>query len=242
MKVAVLLATYNKQACLPNTLKSISAQETDHEIQVVVVDDGSLIDPKPIVDQFYPGAVYKRFKDRISFVFSQGHGMQLMDTDTDVVVIQSCDVMYMTPKVIDALVSRVAPDVFTLAHVRNVPVDGIECFGPEPVDGRWRFNTPGMNELFNRWNLTTGTNIYSGSLRPSGDWLFFLGAIRMDDAFRIGFHQNGCDVVVQHRLKELKFRPVFMDDVPATHQHHPWAHKWPCPILSSCEYHCSRKS
>lgn len=237
MKASILLATYNKEACLPNTLRSIALQKTSFPFEVLVTDDCSLISPQQIVKTYLPEAKFYRYPHHAGFVFSQGRGMTDMDPDSDIVVIQSCDVMYLSENVLEELCTSVTPGHFAMAHVRNVDVAGMTLFKSAPLG----WHLPGIIHLRNKFLETKGTNIYSGTQRPSGDWLLFLGAMRTEDAFRIGFHENCCDVVVQQKIKENGLKPIFRDDVFAVHQHHPWAHRWPCPVINQCSYWCSRK-
>ena len=234
MKVAVLLATFNKNDCLPNTLWSLSRQKTSFPVEVCIVDDCSDIDPKLIIEQFLPGAKYKRLDKHVGTQFSQSRCLDMVSSDTDVVVIQSADVMCIQDDVLERLCKGLdgyADGYFSMAQVRNISV---------PPD-YWRAPEDGFERLRAMYGAVQGTNIYSGSRRPSGDWLLFLGAMTKADAYKINFDYRCCDIVVQHRLKEEGVQPIFADYLWAIHQHHPWTHKWPCSIVDSCEYWCSRK-
>jgi len=232
MKAAILLATYNKLECLPNTFYSIKRQETSFPVEVCIVDDRSdFPGPERFVQFFLPDAKYKRLEKHVGTQFSQSKCLELISDDTDIVIIQSCDVMYLQDDLIEKLCEGVTDGKFAMAGVKNVSV---------PID-YWRDRETGIQQLNQEYESTQGINIYSGTGRPSRDWLLFLGAMTVNDAYKIDFDFRCCDVVVQQRIREEGLQPIFRDDLHAIHQLHPPAHRWPCSIVDSCEYWCSRK-
>ena len=233
MKASIFLATYNKGECLRNTLSSIVRQETSFPFEVCIVDDVSEKDPLPHIEEILQGKVdftYKRLGKHVGGQFSQSICTEIMSPDSTVAVIQSCDVMYLQEDVLEELCLAIKPGFFSMATVKNIPVDPKmhSCYTEVDAD------TLG-------WDQVQGIDIYSGKDRPSRDWLFFLGGMTREDLFKIDFDYRCCDVVVQQRMKEQGMRPIFLDHVKAVHQLHPPAHMWPCSIVDRCEYWCSRK-
>ena len=264
MKASILLATYNKNDCLPNTLYSIARQKVSFPFEVCIVDDISIVDPEPIVRKFFymegeslPSdeswhegyepfdkywgagyAKYQRLDKHVGGQFSQSLCCNMMDEDSDIVIIQSCDVMYLQDNTIQHLCDAVRPGYFTMAIVKNIAVKPnlYEDYDEEiePILANW-------DQISITANPTQGINIYSGKDRPGGDWLFFLGAMTKEDLLKIDFDYRCCDVVVQQKIKERGMQPIFLDDIKAVHQKHPPADLWPCSIVDRCEYWCKRK-
>lgn len=50
MKISVIIRTYNEQTYLGELLKKINGQQTDHEVEVIVVDSGSTDQTRPIAE------------------------------------------------------------------------------------------------------------------------------------------------------------------------------------------------
>ena len=253
MKASILLATYNKNDCLPNTLYSIARQKVSFPFEVCIVDDISIVDPEPIVRKFFDiegsktyfsgkdsnssaltnaHAKYKKLYNHVGGQFSQSLCCDMMDKDTDIVIIQSCDVMYLQDNTIQRLCDTVKPGYFTMAIVKNIAVK----------PNLWEDYDEEIKPVLANWDQTQGINIYSGKDRPGGDWLFFLGAMTKEDLLKIDFDYRCCDVVVQQKIKEHGMQPIFLEDVKAVHQKHPPADLWPCSIVDRCEYWCKRKT
>lgn len=231
MKASILLATYNKDDCLPNTLYSISKQETTFPFETVIVDDVSLIDPEPTVRKFLPDAEYLRLEKHVGTQFSQSRCFDFISPDSTVVVIQSCDVMYVDSKALDTICKLVVPGEFVLPEVKNVSV----------LPTMFESFDESISALMESYEAVEGSDIYQGINRPKGDWLMFLGAVGKDDAMKIDFHNRCCDIAVQRRIMEVGFKPLFVNEVKAVHQKHSPADRWPCSIVDSCEYWCARK-
>lgn len=231
MKASILIATYSKPECLPNTLYSISRQKTIYPFEVCIVDDISDVDPEPVVRKYLPGAKYKRLESHVGGQFSQSKCFDIMSPDVDMVVMQSCDVMCIDDEVFDRMFGVVGRGVFVMPEVRNT-------FIPPGFCNQWDKNHPSAVRVFEE---AEGTNIYQGTKRPSGDWLIFLGAMMLEDARRIGLHNRCCDIAIQQRIKEVGLEPKFID-VRAIHQKHPSTARSSCSIVDSCEYWCARKA
>jgi len=234
MKASILLATYNKNECLPNTLYSISQQKTTFPVEVCVVDDCSDVDPEPIIKKFVPDAKYKRLEKHVGLPYFQSICCELMSEDSDIVIIQSSDVMYLGNSVIQNLCDAVKPGFFSMATVKNISV-GDKLYQHDILYGDT------TKTFIKNWDQVQGIHIYSGKDRPGGDWLLFLGAMTKDDMIKIDFDYRCCDVIVQQKIKEKGLQPIFLDEVKAVHQKHPPADLWPCSIVDSCEYWCRRK-
>lgn len=234
MKAAIFMSIYNKNEPLPNVLYTISRQKTSFPFEVCIVDDGSDVSPEPIVRKFLPDVRFKSL-GRIGFVSAYGKSFDLVSDDVDVIVVQSAEVMYLQDDLIERLCLAVKSKRFTMAHVKNVEVDPFAYkYFDDPNNGR--------AGLVSRWEETGGIDVYSGSDRPGGDWLLFLGAMRREDLELTGFRTRACDIVMQHKMKEHGLTPIFMDDLKAIHQKHPPAHGWPCHLVDQCEYWCIRKA
>lgn len=231
--VSIFLANHNKTEALRYTLISLARQKASFPFEVCLVDDGSERDPLPFIEDVTRDLdfKYRRYTPGIGFPLSQGRCIELANPEANIIVVQSVDVLYLGTDTLERLVAPVEPGRFTLAGVKNIQVN----------PGSFATFEKFANSVNCIWNAVKGIHVYSGSDRPGGDWLFFLGALTRGDFFRIRFPENGCDVVVQHRLKETGMKPVFLDDVRAVHQWHVPNHLFPCPIMDKCEYTCGRK-
>ncbi len=228
MKVSIFLATYEKNECLSNTLYSISRQKTTFPLEVCIVDDCSTVDPEPIVREFLPDAKYVRLEKHVGTQFSQSLCFQFMSPDTDIVIVQSVDVMYLGLNVLEEMCRLIELGKFVMPGVRNVmvPTDAYKDSGYDFSDG---------------YENAVGYDIYQGVDRPSKDWLLFLSALTKDDLVEIDFPNRCCDVCIQHKIKEVGLEPIFVKSVKGIHQKHPPAHMHPCSIVDSCEIWCARK-
>lgn len=233
MKAAIFMSTYNKNESLANALYTISRQKTNFPFEVCIVDDGSDVSPEPIIRKFLPDAKYKAL-GRIGFVAAGGKSFDLVSDDVDVIVVQSAEVMYLQDDLVERLCLAVEPKKFTVAHVKNITVDSFMYKYFDDLNN-------GRSGLLGQWEGTSGIDVYSGSDRPGGDWLLFLGAMRREDLELVGFRNRCCDVVIQQKMKEHGLTPIFMDDLKAIHQKHPPAHGWPCRLVDQCPYWCLRK-
>jgi len=235
MKASILLATYNKNSCLRNTLYSITRQKTDFPFEVCIVDDVSEEDPLPIIREMFQGSgipyFYEQLPKHVGGQFSQSLCMGLMSPDSTIGIVQSCDVMYVQDDLLQRLCAPVRPRFFSMAGVKNILID------PEA----YLYYNKVVDGVLSIWDSVKGVNIYSGINRPGGDWLLFLGAMTREDLLKIAFDYWSCDIVIQQKIKEKGLKPVFLDEVKAVHQQHPPAHLWPCSAVDRCEYWCRRK-
>lgn len=235
MKASLLMSTYNKNDCLPNTLYSISRQETSFPFEVCIVDDGSDINPEPIIREFLPNAKYKRFEKRIGFekVLSDGF-ISLVSNDTNIVIIQSCDIIHTQPFLVEELCKNVKPRSMSMTEVKSFSVE---------LDMYKNFDLK-VKEYLSTWDSIPG-RYYSGSKRPPNkgyiDYIFFLAAMYKEDLYYINYHICDCDCVVNYNIKFKKIIPIFVDHLKGIHQEHK-RNKYPgCSLIKTCKIACRRK-
>jgi len=250
MKASILMSTYNKNECLSNTLYSISKQKTSFPFEVCIADDGSKIDPEPIIRKFLPDAKYKKY-EHIGFEFILSKGLtDLVDPTSDIVIIQSCDVLYSQPFIVEEICKSVKPNSISMAEVKCLPIkpDMFENFDNN------------INYYLNNWEILKG-KYYSGSRREPNnelipkhmrnkkidrkkyiDYYFFLGAMFKKDLYRyVHYDICDCDCVVNYNLKFHKIKPIYMDNLKGIHQLHK-RNKYPgCSLLNTCKVVCRRK-
>jgi glycosyltransferase involved in cell wall biosynthesis len=227
------MSTYNKNEYLPNTLFSISRQKTSFPFEVCVADDGSTIDPEPIIKQFLPEAKYKRFNKRIGFETILSKALALADPLSDIVIAQSSDVVYLQPFIIEELCKNLKPHSIVMAEVKNVSVS-LEMYKNFDIE---------VEKIFSNWGSCG--RVYSGSKRPPSrgytEYIFFLGSIFKSDLYSLGYDKCDCDCVVDYNLKLNKFSPIFLDNLKGIHQTHQ-RNRYPgCSFIKTCKISCRRK-
>lgn len=162
---SVCMATHNREKVLPHVLESILRQETPFRCEVIVVDDSST-DNTPEVVAKYP-VMYVRLERgegyrnpslprNVAYKLARG----------DVIIAQSDDVVHATDDAIFRLVRELAPNTFSLAHVRNTDLNGVDVPIGDAV-------------------VLTGTE----NPRP----FFFLGAIFREHVYAIGGNDERFD-------------------------------------------------
>ena len=227
-KISICMATYNKNELLPNTLYAISQQDIgEHECEICIVDDGSAVDPEPIIRQYAPYAKYKRLEPQEGFIYSAAHCMDLMSPDTDVVILMSSDVVMMQDFTIQELASHLSPRQIALAEVMDAPV----------APDAW--STNGLEHYSRHWDdFMSYRACHVGRMRPN-EWLFFLGAILKEDLDEVWENRICCDAVTHQTMRTLGFDAVLLPYVRGLHQRH--EKLWPeCPIVPSCPFYCGR--
>lgn len=250
MKVSILMATYNKNEILPNVLYSIAKQNPPFSYDVCIVDDHSDIDPEPIIKKFIPNARYKRLDKHTGFIEPYSYCFRnIVPKDTDIVILQSCEVIHAQNNTMEELCKFVGERTITLAEVVDIPIN---------INLYQNFDTE-IKEILSNWNNYMITNIqkadkeesetqiskieytlqtrYSGKNYPG--WLFFLGAIRKDDLEKIEYGKNSCDAVIAPKMRSLNFKAEY-PDVKGIHQRHSKIIYY-CPIVKECEYECGRR-
>lgn len=227
-KASVLLAHYNKNPCLPNTLAGYARQQTTFPIEYCFLDDHSEIDPQPVVKKYLPQAKYKRLTETAGTQFSLGKAFEMIDDATDVVVITSCDVFPLQTFALDRLCEAAAEGAPAMPEVSDQVVPG----------GVYENFDAYCEHALKGW-VGSSQWIFLGSKRPL--LYLFLGAVHRKDLEAIDFRHNCCDVVVDYKLREhAGAKPQWMDDLKAIHQHH-CSVKYPCAILKDCPFYCYRR-
>lgn len=226
MKVSLLIAHYNKNECLPNTLYSIARQKTSFPFEVCFVDDCSDIDPKPIVDKFLPDAKYLRLDKNAGSQFVRKYCMDMMDKDSDTVVILSTDVIITSKLGVKILCSNLQKRRIAFAEVRNIKVS---------PDLYLKFDKEVEGIIYDNWI----GEIYSGVQRKQ-HWYMFFSAINLIDLKQVEFDKNNCDVLIDYKFRKNGIYPIYFPDIKGIHQQHE-SIIYPCKVLKECPHLCYRK-
>mgnify|MGYP000274074561 CR=1 FL=1 len=206
---------------------SIARQKVDYPLYICIRDDHSDIDPEPVIREYFPNAIYERNEKQEGFDVVFGDSLKLVPEDTDVVILQSADVVHAEEYLINVLIDNVEPQVFTTVTVANADV---------PQDMYKNFEK-GVEKVFKDW-LVEGRFTRAGVGRR---WYFFLGAMYKKDLESFGlFGKPLCDVVLSDTMMERGIRPKFLVDLHGIHCNHPptWI---PCKNLHTCKKRCKLK-
>lgn len=225
MKATLYMATYNKNDLLPNTLYSIARQKTSFPYEVCIVDDCSDIDPEPIIRKFIPNAKYKRLDKQQGFDAVTTHVLDLASDDSDIIIMQSADVIHYSEDTIERLCKGVGNKTICMARVNNT----------NPPRDMYKNFEKHLPEVLKQWE--------SGQTRGHpGSPLFFLGAISRKDYESIkcisGPH---CDEMLRREMKSSQYSFVFPEGLIGFHQHHDTT-TVPCKRLSECDINCRLKN
>ncbi len=239
-KIAVFMPTRNRREVLPNALYSLSLQETTFPWELCVSDDGSDIDPEPLLKEFFPTVRYKRYTESKGFTKCFDGCFDVISNDVDVIVMQSSDIIHTSPNSLENLVANVAPSKVAIANVVDIEIS---------TDFYKRFDQ-NMQEILDHWDsykttidLKLGNRIYSCSTQYTspGSPLFFLGAIMRKDLEKIGFKGCNCDARTTQNMIRFGIIPTFFSELKTIHQRHTKATPI-CPIEKDCSVYCIRKS
>lgn len=227
MNAAILICLYNKNECLPNTLKGLSIQKTTFPWKVIVLNDMSPEDPRPILEKHYPTAEYYELDKRYGGRVTRSKFFDYIDDSVDTLLWLSADVIMLQDNIVQELCSRTEKKKFTLGYVKNHEV-------LPTVHETFDFF---RNQILDMWDiLPEGRKVYSGRKRPDGGWYLFMGAIRKDDAITAGMRDTGCcDAIVHEYMKNNGLSPTYCDDLKGIHQYHPYV-QHTCLAIGSCEY------
>jgi len=225
MKASIIMCTRNKNICLSNTLYSIKRQITNIPYEVCILDENSIIDPKPIIDRILPEAKYKRLEKQVGFGLAHKMVMNLVSDDSDIIIIQSSDVMWIQKDILQKLCKNVFKHTICLPEVHNLTVN------------RYFYKNFEEDVLLRKIKRSK-TQIYSGSKR-SNVWFFFLGSILKKDLEEIG--GMWCDVRMDNLMRFLNFKAKYLDNLKAIHQKHERTSREKCGLEHICGTLCKER-
>jgi len=226
MKATLLLATFNKNECLPNVLASIARQEISFQFDVCVFDDASAEDPKPIVDKFLPRYKYQRAQKSFGTHHSIPECFKMADEDSDVIIMMSSDVIIAEPFGIEKLCKGIGSMKVAMAEVKNIE-----------VSPNLHKNFDDISKVLAKWGKYK--RFYCCGPKRMGFWLF-LAALRREDFLKAGFDKLVCDRINTLRgggMKGKGFIGNCVHEVKAIHQKHAWM-THPCSF-TDCDYAAS---
>ena len=242
MKVAILLATHNKEKELPNVLYSIARQKTSFPFEVCIVDDCSKVDPEPIIREFLPDAKYKRLDEWLPFDLAPNLCLDMVSDDVDVIVLMSSDVIVLQDDSIERLCERVGDKKVVFGEVVNSPVSEVFCEKFDKRAGKvlkkWEQYVNGQTKIQMNDPYCRRRYKHTGRLKPTA-WLFFLGAITKEDIIDLGYRENCCDAIMAPKMKESGFDAEILTYVRGLHQNH-LKQSHSCDVSDTCNYYCSR--
>ncbi len=222
MKVSILMATFNKFDCLPNTIVSITNQLTTHELQLVVVDDVSLACPYGIFNSLR-GTIPLAFLPLNHHVgFKRSLSMGYAHLNSDAVIIMSCDTMFGDRDLLQTLIDSLEPGVCTMPEVRNLPVSPDLYQFPELIPRYLNEDLIQMTKYPGDFGEpSVDFQFYAGPRQPDPNnrWYFFLGAILKKDLDRTTFSEVCYDVAFHNSLKSIGMKMNYIPKV-AIHQTH----------------------
>ena len=228
MKAAVLIAHYNKNAQLRNTLTGIAKQVVTFPFEVCIVDDHSTVDPLPDIVNAFPNVKfkYKRLEKNVYAQYTQKYCYDLVSDDVDTIIIMSCDVIMVDTNIIEELCQR----LYTLKGRHVVTGDVRNINFSEGACKDFEFEIDKAMEV---WDIS---QTYSNPIRL----YLFMTAIKRSILDASEFKNNNCDMVMDASLRRLSCAHGIYDDLRAIHQKHPSVIH-PCPIVDQCTFPCMRK-
>jgi glycosyltransferase involved in cell wall biosynthesis len=155
MKASITIATHNRADALDKTLASIFRQHVSFPFEVIVVDDGSNDHTSDVLVK-YPVIMSRIERAPVHRNPAPARNLAITMAQSDILIMQSDDVMHQSPDTIETLVREVEthPQSAVLATVLNVDAN----------------------------NTVLGTYV-SRRVRRA---FFFLGAIRREHIYAIG--------------------------------------------------------
>lgn len=229
IKASILVTSYNKNRELPNVFYSISRQKTDFEFEVCFLDDCSYDDPEPIYQKYLTVKNKKgiRLKQHIgnraninaftgtpSSFFKNSYCMtfDMVDNNSDIVVLQSADVVWTSDDILQKFVDSIRPKEVIICDVQNKRVD--PC-----LYENWD------KEIDNIVNLPVTEGYYQGEARfeidPMCAWGPWLMPFYKKDLIEIvKYQEHGNEFGIRVTLEPNGFKPVFRHDIIGIHQQH----------------------
>jgi len=225
VKAAILIAHYNKNNQLRNTLAGIARQVTTFPFEVCIVDDHSEVDPEDIIKEALDGVTYKysRLEENVFAQHTQKYCYDLVSDDVDIILIMSCDVVMVDTNIIEELCQRLEGKQVVTGDVRNIPLheNAYQDF---------------ENTTTRALDLWEASQTYSNPIRL----YLFMSVIKRSVLDRSKFKDNNCDMVMDASLRNLGCNHIIYNDLKAIHQkHESFIH--PCPIVNECTLPCMRK-
>ena len=217
IKASILLISYNKNQELPNVFYSISRQKADFEFEVCFVDDCSYEDPKSIYDKFLtiPHKKGLRLKQHIGnlgsahnfkahkFVNSYGMAYDMTAKESEVIILQSSDVIWTTDNILQELVTSLSDTSYPVPRVINADV---------PPNAHEDFEN--IMKMFIERQNEYGE--YQGKTRDTTVWLTPISRkIAEEIDLRGNTGEYNVTVKLQNRLK-----PEYRYDLLGIHQRH----------------------
>jgi len=227
MKATIYMATFNKNDVLPNVLYSIARQKVSFPFEVCIVDDHSDVDPEPIIRKFLPDAKYKRLDRQRSFDSLACHILDMVSDDSDILIMQSSDIIHTRENTIETLCNGVGKKRLCMAAVFNTnpPLDMYKNFKKHlPL-------------------IKKGKPRNKKTKKPKGRsrFYFFLGAIRRSDYESLECSKGPyCDGMLARELDKSKFTAYYPKGLIGFHQHHSQT-TVPCTRFLSCDISCNLK-
>jgi len=218
MKATIYMATHNKNDVLPNVLCSITRQKVPFPYEVCIVDDHSDVDPEPIIRKFIPDAKYKRFDKQQGFDVVTEHALSLASSDSDILIMQSADVIHSGLDTIEKLCAGVSEKTICMATVRNTNP-------PNDMHKDFEGQLPHISNQYKR-----------GAFRSApGRNYFFLGAIDRRGYESLDFvTKPHCDIMLENGLTTAGFKFNHPEGIMGFHQNHSTS-TIPCSRIDTCD-------
>lgn len=217
MLVSIMMSNYNKNTALKNTLHSIASQKISFPIEIVIGDDGSDVDPYPIIEEELLGIQFKYQKfPRLGFI--DIHQKLIQMVTGDIVCLSSCDTMFLDDNSLQKIIDSVKPGYFVLPTVIN-----LEYSSTKNIMDRFE-------KIRDKKSVCKGQMLYYQGSRRSR-YFFFFGSLLKSDLDSIQY--SPCDVIFDQRLRENNLKPIYSDEI-LLHQ----AHKhyiYECPLIKECK-------
>ena len=227
IEASVIIANFNKERALLNTLHALAGEVDFPEIEVIVVDDHSRNDPEPVVKKvFGDKAKYMRFPANVGGRVARSMACRIMDPASKIIVTIASDVMVITPGIIRAMLEAVSPGEIVLPEVKSIPV-------PPDV---WENVQLYKDRLLESWQMyEDGIRIYQGSRRPDHKNFLFCAAALKEDLFSAGYEDLSCDFWLDAKMRKAGLKMKWMDWMKAIHQMHSFV-QHPCSEIGTCEF------
>jgi glycosyltransferase involved in cell wall biosynthesis len=231
-KTAIFIAHYNKNITLSNVLYSLNQQQTSFPLELCFVDDNSVVDPEMLLKKYLVDVKFKylRSKQNVSTRRSMVLCLDLVDDATDYIILMSSEVVLLQKNIIEEMCNAIAESTesrtFSMVEVKNIALNPAMHLN---------FKAESENLLASWERYSGGSNIYSGSRRPGGHYIFFLGAITRANLPFMKFGPIYCDKIAHLELYKNNFKPIYLDHLKGVHQAH-LSVLHPCDVVDDCQY------